>query len=350
MNQFSINQRLIESGQPTYVIAEVSANHNHSYDNTVALIEAAKNAGADAIKLQTYTADTLTIDCDRSHFQISHGTVWDGQTLHQLYSQAAMPWDWQPKLKAVAEALGMDLFSSPFDPSAVEFLESMDVCAYKIASFEIVDTGLLAAVARTGKPVIVSTGMATEDEIRTAVETLHENGCDQICLLKCTSSYPAPPESMNLKTIPALGTSFDVQAVGLSDHTRCNHAAIAAVALGASVIEKHITLDRSAGGPDSSFSLEPHEFAEMVTSVRTVEMALGQVHFGPTEFDAANVAFRRSLFAVEDIKPGEAFSHQNVRSIRPGQGIAPKHLPDLINRRAANEIPRGTPISWLDVG
>ena len=350
MNQFSINQRLIDSDQPTYVIAEVSANHNHDYDNTVALIEAAKRAGADAIKLQTYTADTLTLDCDRSHFQISHGTVWDGQTLHQLYSQAAMPWNWQPKLKEVAESLGMDLFSSPFDPSAVEFLESMNVGAYKIASFEIVDTGLLAAVAKTGKPVIVSTGMATEQDIQTAVKTLRENGCDQICLLKCTSSYPAPPESMNLKTISAMHTQFDVETVGLSDHTRCNHAAIASVALGASVIEKHITLDRSAGGPDSSFSLEPDEFAQMVASVRTVEMALGQVHFGPTKFDAPNVAFRRSLFAVEDIKSGDRFSLENVRSIRPGQGIAPKHLPDLINRRAANEIPRGTPISWLDVG
>lgn len=350
MKQFRINGRSIASGQPTYVIAEISANHNHSYDNTVALIEAAKQAGADAIKLQTYTADTLTIDCDQSHFQISQGTIWDGQTLHQLYSDAAMPWDWQPKLKTVAKSLGMDLFSSPFDASAVEFLESMDVCAYKIASFEIVDTGLLAAVAKTGKPVIVSTGMATEEDIHTAVRTLRENGCDQICLLKCTSSYPAPPESMNLKTIGVMQTSFGIETVGLSDHTRCNHAAIASVALGASVIEKHITLDRSAGGPDSSFSLEPHEFAEMVASVRTVEAAMGQVHFGPTKFDAANVAFRRSLFAVEDIKSGEPFSLKNVRSIRPGQGIAPKHLPDLINRRAANEIPRGTPISWLDVG
>lgn len=348
MKPFRINQRLIQSGQPTYVIAEISANHNHSYDNTVALIEAAKQSGADAIKLQTYTADTLTIDCDQAHFRISHGTVWNGQTLHQLYSQAAMPWDWQPKLKTVAESLGMDLFSSPFDTSAVEFLESMDICAFKIASFEIVDTGLLAAVAKTGKPVIVSTGMATEEDIYIAVDTLRNNGCEQICLLKCTSSYPAPPESMNLKTITAMQEKFDL-TVGLSDHTRCNNAAIASVALGAAVIEKHITLDRSAGGPDSSFSLEPHEFAEMVSAVRTVEAAIGQVHFGPTEFDAANVVFRRSLFAVEDIKSGESFSLENVRSIRPGQGIPPKHLPDLIDRRAANEIPRGTPISWLDV-
>jgi len=349
MNQFRIHQRVIESGQPTYVIAEISANHNQNFDNTVALIEAAKHAGADAIKLQTYTADTLTIDCDRSHFQISHGTAWDGQTLHQLYSQAAMPWDWQPKLKAIAESLGMDLFSSPFDGSAVDFLESMDVGAYKIASFEIVDTGLLAKVAQTGKPVIVSTGLATEEDIHIAVATLRKNGCQQICLLKCTSSYPAPPESMNLKTIGVMQTAFDVETVGLSDHTRCNHAAIAAVALGASVIEKHITLDRSAGGPDSSFSLEPHEFADMVTAVRTTEKAMGRVCFGPTEFDSANLAFRRSLFAVKDIKSGEPFSAKNVRSIRPGQGIPPKHLPDLINRRAANEIPRGTPISWLDV-
>jgi N-acetylneuraminate synthase len=348
MNEFRINDRLIQSGQPTYIIAEISANHNHNYDNTVALIKAAKDAGADAIKLQTYTADTLTIDSDQSHFRISQGTVWDGQTLHELYSQAAMPWEWQPKLKAVAEELGMDLFSSPFDETAVTFLESMDVGAYKIASFEIVDTGLLAAVAQTGKPVIVSTGMATEEDIQIAITTLRKNGCDRICLLKCTSAYPAPPESMNLRTIGVIQEKFDV-AVGLSDHTRCNHAAIAAVALGASVIEKHITLDRNDGGPDSSFSLEPHEFAEMVTAVRVVEASIGQVHFGPTQYDAANVAFRRSLFAVADIKSGEAFSAQNVRSIRPGQGIPPKHLPDLIDRRAANEIPRGTPISWLDV-
>lgn len=348
MKPFRINQRLIQSGQPTYMIAEISANHNHNYDNTVALIKAAKDAGADAIKLQTYTADTLTIDCDQSHFKISQGTVWDGQTLHELYSQAAMPWDWQPKLKSIAEELGMDLFSSPFDATAVEFLKSMDVCAYKIASFEIVDTGLLAAVARTGKPVILSTGMASEEDIYIAVATLRENGCDEICLLKCTSAYPAPPESMNLRTISVMQEKFGV-AVGLSDHTRCNHAAIASVALGASVIEKHITLNRDQGGPDSSFSLEPHEFAEMVNAVRVVEAAMGHVHFGPTEHDAANVAFRRSLFAIADIKSGEAFSKENVRSIRPGQGIAPKHLPDLIDRRAANEIPRGTPISWLDV-
>ena len=278
MIPFCINQRLIESGQPTYVIAEISANHNHSYDNTVALIEAAKQAGADAIKLQTYTADTLTIDCDYPHFQISQGTVWDGQTLHELYSKAAMPWDWQPKLKEFAESLEMDLFSSPFDITAVDFLETMDVCAYKIASFEIVDTGLLTAVAKTGKPVIVSTGMATEEDIRIAVETLRKNGCDQICLLKCTSSYPAPPESMNLNTIAVMKEKFGV-TVGLSDHTRCHNAAIASVALGASVIEKHITMDRGAGGPDSSFSLEPHEFAEMVTAVRTVEAALGHSSF-----------------------------------------------------------------------
>lgn len=348
MKTFRINQRLIQAGHPTYIIAEISANHNHNYDNTVALIKAAKEAGADAIKLQTYTADTLTIDSDQSHFKISQGTVWDGQTLHELYSQAAMPWDWQPRLKTVAEELGMDLFSSPFDTTAVEFLQSMDVCAYKIASFEIVDTGLLAAVAKTGKPVIVSTGMATEEDICVAVATLRDHGCDEICLLKCTSSYPAPPESMNLATIGVMQEKFDV-AVGLSDHTRCNHAAIAAVALGASVIEKHITLSRDQGGPDSSFSLEPQEFAEMVNAVRIVEAAVGSVHFGPTEYDAANVAFRRSLFAVADIKSGEAFSNENVRSIRPGQGILPKYLPDLIDRRAANEIPRGTPISWLDV-
>ena len=349
LNPFKINQRLIETGQPTYIIAEISANHNHDLDNTIALVEAAKKAGADAIKVQTYTADTLTIDCDKPHFRIDQGTAWDGQTLYQLYSKACMPWDWQPQLKTVAEKLGMDFFSSPFDSSAVEFLQSMDVCAYKIASFEIVDTGLLEQVAATGKPVIVSTGMATEADIQAAVKTLKDNGCQEICLLKCTSAYPAVPESMNLRTISVMQEKFGVSAAGLSDHTLCNHAAIAAVALGAAVIEKHITLDRNAGGPDSSFSLEPAEFASMVSAVRTVEAAIGKIHFGTTEFDEANITFRRSLFAVTDIKPGEVFTRENVRSIRPGNGIPPKHLADLIDRRATNAIPRGTPISWLDV-
>ena len=345
---FQIKQRPIGDGHPVYLIAEISANHNHDYDKTVRLIDAAHDAGADAVKLQTYTADTLTIDCDKPHFKIQQGTIWDGQTLHQLYADAAMPWDWQPKLKQHADSIGIDLFSSPFDQTAVDFLQSLDVPAYKIASFEIVDTGLLAAVAQTGKPVIVSTGMATLEEIQLAVETLGQHGCTQICLLKCTSAYPAAPESMNLATIAALKQQFSIP-IGLSDHTLCHTAAITAVALGACVIEKHITTRRSDGGPDSSFSLEPDEFAELVRQVRTAEAAIGRVRFGPSENDANNVAFRRSLFAVSDIKVGESFTPQNVRSIRPGNGLAPKHLPKVLTATAAKPIPRGTPLSWDDI-
>jgi len=318
---FQINQRPIGDGHPVYLIAEISANHNHDYDKTVRLIDAAHAAGADAVKLQTYTADTLTLDCNKPHFEIQQGTIWDGQTLHQLYADAAMPWDWQPKLKQHADSIGVDLFSSPFDQTAVDFLQSLDVPAYKIASFEIVDTGLLAAVAKTGKPVIVSTGMATLQEIQLAVETLNEHGCTQICLLKCTSAYPAAAESMNLATIAALKQQFNIP-IGLSDHTLCHTAAVTAVALGACVIEKHITLSRSDGGPDSSFSLEPDEFAQLVRHVRTAEAAIGR---------------------------GEVFTPQNVRSIRPGNGLAPKHLPKILNSSAARPIPRGTPLSWDDV-
>ncbi len=345
---FQINNRPIGDGHPVYLIAEISANHNHDFDRTRQLIDAAHAAGADAVKLQTYTADTLTLDCDQPHFKIQQGTIWDGQTLHQLYAGAAMPWDWQPKLKQHADSIGITLFSSPFDQTAVDFLQSMDVPAYKIASFEIVDTGLLTAVAETGKPVIVSTGMATLDEIQLAVQTLNQHGCTQICLLKCTSAYPAAVESMNLATIAALQHQFNVP-VGLSDHTLCHTAAVASVALGACVIEKHITNCRSDGGPDSSFSLEPEEFAEMVRQVRVAEAAIGQVRFGPNENDANNVAFRRSLFAVADIEAGESFTIQNVRSIRPGNGLAPKHLPKVLTATATRAIPRGTPLKWEDI-
>jgi N-acetylneuraminate synthase len=259
-----------------------------------------------------------------------------------------MPWDWQPKLKQHADSIGITLFSSPFDQTAVDFLQTLEVPAYKIASFEIVDTGLLAAVARTGKPVIVSTGMATLEEIQLAVDTLNDHGCSQICLLKCTSAYPATPDSMNLATIATLKHQFSIP-IGLSDHTLCHTAAVTSVALGASVIEKHITTRRSDGGPDSSFSLEPDEFAELVRQVRTAEAAIGKVHFGPSENDANNVAFRRSLFAVSDIEAGEHFTPQNVRSIRPGNGLAPKHLPKILNSTANKPIPRGTPLSWDDI-
>ncbi len=281
--QIQINNRTIGPGHPTYVIAELSANHHQNFDRAVEIIHMAHKAGADAVKLQTYTADTLTLDSHQSHFKIQSGTVWDGASFYELYQKAYTPWEWQPELKKIANQLGLDLFSSPFDATAVDFLETMNVPAYKIASFEIVDVPLLRKVASTGKPVIVSTGMATVVEIEQAVRTLRDNGCDQVALLKCTSAYPAPPESMNLRTIPDLAFRFQVP-VGLSDHTLENHSSLVSVALGASIVEKHITMSRAEAGPDSSFSLEPEEFAQLVSSIRIAETAIGSVRRrGPKE-------------------------------------------------------------------
>ena len=340
-----IGRHEIGADCPVYLIAELSANHGHCLKKTGALIQAAAEAGANAIKLQTYTADTLTIDCDNPYFQIDHATQWDGQNFHSLYRQAEMPWDWQPQLKQMANDLGLDLFSSPFDSTAVDFLEEMEVPAYKIASFEIVDIPLLECVAQTGRPTILSTGMATLEEIELAVETLASNGCPDIALLKCTSAYPAPMKSMNLHTIPALGKHFQ-RPVGLSDHSLGIEAAVASVCLGASIIEKHLTLSRGDGGPDSGFSLEPEEFRAMVSAVRNVEAALGDVHFGPTQYDSKNRDFRRSLFVVSDIKRGERLTEQNIRSIRPGMGLAPKNMREVIGKVAQTDLCRGTPLSW----
>lgn len=345
MNDLRIDHRSVGDGQPVYLIAEISANHLNDFDLTARLIEAVCDAGADAIKVQTYTADTLTLDSHQPWFKINQGTIWDGQTLYDLYGFAAMPWEWQPRLQKIAGDRGVPLFSSPFDATAVDFLESMDVPAYKIASFEIVDTGLLECVAKTGKPVILSTGMASEDEIELAIATLLEFGTDQIALLECTSAYPAFPSSMNLMTMPAMRQRFDVP-VGLSDHTYSEVSAITAVALGACIVEKHVTLDRSAGGPDSSFSLEPAEFESLIRSIREAEQVQGRVQFGPNENDRKNLAFRRSLFAVSDIAAGEPFTRDNVRSIRPSNGLAPKHLPQVLQSTAAVAIERGTPIAW----
>jgi N-acetylneuraminate synthase len=321
----------------------MSANHGQSFEQAVRIVEAAKEAGADAVKLQTYTPDTLTIDCDNEYFRIK-GSVWDGRKLYDLYGEAYTPWDWQPKLKALADSLGLDLFSSPFDDTAVDFLEKMGVPAYKIASFELVDTALLRKVASTGKPVILSTGMATYAEIEEAVQTLRQGGCTELALLKCNSGYPAPPEEMNLRTIPHMAEAFGLP-VGLSDHSLGIAVPVAAVALGACIIEKHFTLARADGGPDSAFSLEPQEFKTMVDSVRVAEKALGQVRYQATEHEAAGRAFRRSLFVVQDVKVGEVFTRENVRSIRPGQGLAPKHLSEVLGRRAARDIARGTPLT-----
>jgi N-acetylneuraminate synthase len=335
--------RRIGPGEPAYIIAELSANHGQDFEQAVAIVHAAHEAGADAIKLQTYTADTITIDCDREYFQVGEGTAWAGRVLHELYQEAFTPWEWQPKLQAIAQGLGLHCFSSPFDATAVDFLEKMDVPAWKIASFELVDLPLIRRVARTGRPLIMSTGMATRAEIEEAMQTARDAGATQIALLKCTSGYPAAPEEMNLRTIPHLAESFGVVA-GLSDHTLGSAVPVAAVALGACVIEKHLTLSRATPGPDSAFSLEPFEFKKMVDDIRIAERALGSVHYGVSEREAASRVFRRSLFVVADVKAGEPFTPENVRSIRPGHGLHTRHLEELLTRKAACDLPRGTPL------
>jgi len=340
-----IGDRTIAQGQPSYIVAELSANHNQNFDQAVRIIRAAKEAGADAVKLQTYTADTITIDSDRPEFRIGGGTLWDGKTLHSLYGEAYTPWEWQPKLKQVADDLGLDCFSSPFDATAVDFLEKMDVPAYKVASCELIDIPLIEKMAATRKPLIISTGMATEEEIDEALQAARQAGTPQIALLKCTSSYPAPAEEMNLRTIPELARRFQVP-VGLSDHSMDLAVPVAAVALGACIIEKHITLSRSLPGPDSAFSLEPQEFKTMVEAVRTTEKALGAVQFGPSQREAAGRAFRRSLYVVQDVRQGEIFTTDNVRSIRPACGLHTRHLPQILGKIAARDIARGTPMSW----
>jgi len=339
-----IDNREIGPGHPTYMIAEISANHNQSFDQAVEIIKAAKNAGADAVKLQTYTPDTITINSNNEYFRIK-GTIWEGKTLYELYSEAFTPWEWQPKLKAVANAIGIDLFSTAFDPTAVDFLEEMQVPLHKIASFEIVDIPLIEKMARTGKPLLISTGMATLEEVEEAVQAARNAGATQIALLKCTSAYPAAPEDMNLQTIAHLARAFDVP-VGLSDHTLGIAVPVAAVALGACIIEKHFTLSRDIPGPDSAFSLEPQEFKAMVEAIRTAEKALGEVHYGVSEKEAQSRAFRRSLFVVNDMKSGEVFTEENVRSIRPGNGLAPKFMREILGRRAVCDIHSGTPLTW----
>ena len=343
-----INDRWLEAGYPVYIIAEMSANHHQDFNRAVEIIEAAAEAGADAIKLQTYTPDTLTIDCDSEYFQIE-GTLWEGRTLYDLYEEAYMPWEWQPKLQQVANDLGLDFFSTAYDETAVDFLEGLDVPVYKVASFELVDLPLLRRIAQTGKPIILSTGMATLTEIDDAVRTIREAGGEQLALLKCTSAYPAPPEEMNLRTIPHLAEAFNVP-VGLSDHTLDIAVPVAAVALGACIVEKHFTLSRDIPGPDSAFSLEPHEFRAIVEAIRTTEKALGEVRYGVGEQEAESRVFRRSLFVVKDMRADEVFSEENIRSIRPGYGLHTRYLKDVLGRRATQDISRGTPLSWELIG
>jgi pseudaminic acid synthase len=343
-----IGERRIGPGEPVYIVAELSANHNQDFEQAVRILHAAKDAGADAVKLQTYTADTITLRSDKEYFRITGGTLWDGRILHDLYQEAFTPWDWQPKLKMVAEDLGMDLFSSAFDDTAVDFLEQMNVPAHKVASFELVDIGLIQKMAGTGKPLIMSTGMASEEEIAEAMDAARGAGATQIALLKCTSAYPAPPEEANLRTIPELARRFDCP-VGLSDHTMGIAVPVAAVALGACIIEKHLCLRRSDGGPDGAFSLEPQELKAMVEAVRSAEKALGSVQFSAGLREANSRKFRRSLFVIEDIKKGELFTKDNLRSIRPADGLHPRHLNEVLGKRAACAVERGTPLGWAMV-
>ena len=345
----AINGRRVGPGQPAYMVAEMSANHDHDYDKAVRILEAAAEAGADAVKLQTYTADTLTIDCRNEYFQIGKGTRWEGRNLHDLYKEAYTPWDWHPRLAEVAAELGVDLFSTPFDDTAVDFLEEHNVPAHKVASFEMVDLPLLRKIGATGKPVIMSTGMATLAEISEAVSTLRLAGTEQLVLLKCTSAYPAPPDEMDLATIPHLALAFGVPA-GLSDHTLGITVPVAAVTLGACIVEKHFTLDRNSSGPDASFSLEPADFAEMVKAVRVAEQAVGRVSYGSGQRETASNAFRRSLFVVKDVAAGEALTAQNVRSIRPGHGLHTRYLEQVLGRAASQKIEMGTPLSWELIG
>jgi pseudaminic acid synthase len=342
--EIMVNGRAIGVAHSPYVVAELSGNHNGDLDRALAIMEKAAGAGVDAVKLQTYTADTLTIDCDNPDFVIKGG-LWNGRTLYDLYREAATPWQWHGALFAKGRELGVSVFSTPFDDSAVDFLEVMGTPAYKIASFELLDVPLLRKVASTGKPVIASTGMATREEIGLAVDTLRGAGCRELVLLHCVSGYPTPPEECNLRTIADLGAAFGV-AVGLSDHTLSNAVGVASVAVGGVLIEKHITLDRSAGGPDAAFSLEPDELAELVRDVRTAWSALGKVSYERQPSEAGNLMFRRSIYAIRDIAPGEPFGRDNIRIIRPGFGLEPKHFDELLSRRASRGIARGTALEW----
>jgi pseudaminic acid synthase len=341
----TIGQRKIGFGHPVYIIAELSANHGQQFEKAIRLVHLAHEAGADAIKLQTYTPDTLTLKSDQPWFRVSGNTLWDGRTLHDLYAEAYTPWEWQPKLQAVAHQLGMDLFSSPFDPAAVDFLEKMRVPAYKLASFELVDIPLIQYMARTGKPLLISTGMATLAEIDEAVVAARAAGAGQIALLHCNSAYPAPLAAMNLRMMPMLQQRFDLP-VGLSDHTLGHMAAITSVSLGGCIIEKHFTESRALGGPDSAFSLEPSEFRQMVQAVREVEQVLGQAEINGRQYEDASRRLRRSLFIVKDVDAGDILSAENVRSIRPALGLHPRHLPEVLGRAVACDLIAGTPLQW----
>ena len=340
----TIDGRKIGPNYRPYIIAELSANHNGDINRAFAIMAAAKEAGADAIKLQTYTEDTITMDCDSDEFQIKGG-LWHGQSLYQLYKNAHMPWEWHQRLFAKAKELGITIFSSPFDFSAVDLLEELDAPAYKIASFEVIDLPLIKRVAQTGKPMIISTGMANKAEIQDAITTARENGCEELVVLHCVSGYPAPAEQYNLRTISDITARFDVLS-GLSDHTIDNATAVVSVAFGACVIEKHVTLDRNGGGADDSFSLEPTELGQLCRDTHTAWQAMGKVNYERTPAEQGNVQFRRSLYVVKDIAAGELLTAENVRSIRPGFGLAPKHYDAVLGKVAKGIIYRGAALSF----
>lgn len=338
-------ERVIDENSPAFIIAEMSANHMMDYDRAVEIIKAAKYAGADAIKLQTYTPDTITMDCDNKYFQITQGTIWDGTTLHKLYQTAYTPWEWQPELKEIAEKMGLICFSSPFDLTSVDFLEKMDVPAYKVASFEITDIPFIRKIAKLHKPVIISTGIARPDDIELALQTCINEGNEDVILLKCTSAYPSPYEDINLRVIPDMAAKYNV-LTGLSDHTLGSTVSVASIPLGAKVIEKHLTLRRADGGPDGAFSMEPEEFKEMVDNIRITEKALGTVTYELTYKQEKSREHSRSLFVIQDMKKGDVITNDNVRSIRPGFGMHTKHYEEILGKRVNRDIEKGTPMSF----
>ena len=347
MKTFKIAHKTVGKDNPVFIIAEMSCNHLQNYDYAVEIIKKAKKAGADAIKLQTYTPDTMTIDCNNRYFQLKD-TIWEGKNLYRLYEEAYTPWEWQPKLKKIAEDEGLIFFSTPFDKTAVDFLEELEVPVYKLASYEITDIPLIKTIAQKQKPIIFSTGMARLSDIELALDTMRENGATEIAMLKCVSAYPTPIEETNLKTIQNIDQTFDV-IPGLSDHTMGITVPVTAVPLGAKIIEKHMTLDRNLGGPDAKFSLEPQEFKEMVQSVRDAEKAIGKVTYELNEKQKRSRDMSRSIFAVKTIEKGEKLTVENTRVIRPGYGLHPKHFETIMGMKAKEKIERGTPLKWGNI-
>lgn len=343
--RIKIGKKYVGKDAPTFIVAEMSANHLQDFERAKQIIKVAADAGADAVKLQTYTADTITLDCDNDYFQITQGTIWDGTTLHKLYQEAYTPWEWQPELLRYANELGLECFSSPFDFTAVDFMEEMDMPAYKIASFEINDIPLIRKIAKLGKPMIFATGIAYLEDIERALRVCREEGNEQVILLKCTSQYPSPYEAMNLKVIPNMGEVFDC-CTGLSDHSMGGAVAVAAVALGAKMVEKHLTLSREDGGADAEFSMEPLEFKQMVDEIRIAEKALGSVTYELTEQQKQSREDGRSLFVVEDIKKGDILTNKNVRSIRPNFGLHTMHYEEILGKKVKKDVAKGTPLSW----